>query len=332
MRAILVGLLLGCCGLSASVAADQVPIARGADVGWLSEMEAAGTTFYDENGQPKDCLQILKDHGVNAIRLRVWVNPPKGWCGKDDVVKMAKRAAAMGFRLLIDFHYSDTWADPQKQPKPAAWQKDTPAQLEQHVYDHTFEVLKALEAAGVRPEWVQVGNEITNGMLWPEGKTANWAELVRLVNRGYDAVKAVDPAIQVVVHLNNGQDNAMYRQWFDGAIKGGMKFDVIGMSLYPDRPNSGTLAVADACLANLRDMAARYGKGVMICEVGYFADEPQATKELLAKVIKGCEAIPDGRGLGVFYWEPESFTQHYDRGAWQANGRPTLAIDAFGTN
>lgn len=306
--------------------ADPV-FAKGADVGWLSEMEAAGTKFHDKDGHPKDCLQILKDDGINAIRLRVWVNPAKGWSGQADVVKMARRATGMGFRIMIDFHYSDFWADPQHQPKPAAWKTDHGARLAEDVYLHTRTVLQALKAAGVTPEWVQVGNEITYGMLWPDAKANKFDELAAAINRGYDAVKEVDPGTQVIIHLNNGADNAMFRGWFDRALKFGVRFNVIGLSFYPDR--QGWQGQIDHCAANMRDLISRYGKPVMICEIGYFHDEPEITKEILTQMIEKMRALPDGKGLGLFYWEPESFTQKYDRGAWQKDGRPSAAMDAF---
>jgi arabinogalactan endo-1,4-beta-galactosidase len=321
-------LVAACCPLA--LADPAAPLAKGADVGWLSEMEAAGTPFYTEAGKREDCLQILKDYGINAVRLRVWVDPAHGWCGQKDVVTMAKRAAAMGFRIMIDFHYSDWWADPGKQNKPAAWKADGFAQLQKDVYAHTFAVLTALKQAGVTPEWVQVGNEITNGMLWPDADSAHRDHLVQLLNEGYAAVKAVDPNILVVIHLNNGADNGMYRWWFDAAAKYGLRYDVIGMSFYPER--NDWQSASDHCIANLKDMAARYGKDVMISEIGFYATEPKITKDLLVKMIKGCESVPGGKGLGLFYWEPESFTQHYNRGAWQPDGRPSPAMNAFRTD
>ena len=309
------------------------PFAKGADIGWLSEMEAAGVPFYDNDGTAKDCLQILKDHGINSIRLRVWVNPASNWCGKDDVVAMAKRAAGMGFRIMIDFHYSDSWADPGKQNKPAAWAGHDFHQLLDDVSQHTTDVLSALKDAGVTPEWVQVGNEVRPGMLWPDGSTKNWPQLAQLLNQGYDAVKAVFPDTQVVIHLDHGDDNRMFRDWFDTAAKNGVKYDVIGMSLYPGKTNWP--GVSDKCLANLNDMASRYGKEVMICEIGMDHEAEDAAHEMLTKMIKGLESVPDGKGLGIFYWEPESYNTpkgnwgHYGKGAWTDDGKPSHAMDAF---
>jgi arabinogalactan endo-1,4-beta-galactosidase len=309
--------------------ADAPPFAKGADVGWLSEMESTGVKFFDAKGNPKDCLEILKEQGINSIRLRVWVNPANNWCGKDDVVAMAKRAAGMGFRIMIDFHYSDSWADPGKQVKPAAWAGHDFNQLLDDVTQHTTDVLGALKAAGVTPEWVQVGNEIRPGMLLPDGSIKNWPQLTQLLNKGYDAVKAVDPDTKVVIHVDNGFDNSLFRWWFDNATKNGVKFDVIGMSLYPKTPED-VPQITDECLANMNDMVARYGKDVILSEIGLDRNAAQASHDMLVKMIKGTESVTGGKGLGIFYWEPESSNwNHYNKGAWNDDGKPTIAMDAF---
>ncbi len=160
---------------------------KGADIGWLPRMEATGYKFYDSTATEQNCLKILKDHGINTVRLRVWVNPSSdninGHCSKNEVVTMALRAKEMGMRVMIDFHYSDSWADPGKQNKPAAWATHTFSQLLTDVYNHTFDLLDTLKKCGVIPAWAQVGNEITGGMLWPDGSTANWNQLGQLLNR-----------------------------------------------------------------------------------------------------------------------------------------------------
>lgn len=156
--------------------------AKGADVGWLTEMEAAGRVFYTPAGVPQDLLQLLHDYDMNTIRLRVWVNPAGGWNGKNDVVTKAIRARNLGFRLLIDFHYSDSWADPGQQNKPAAWRNLSFGQLQAALYSHTYEVLDTLKDNNITPDWVQVGNETNDGMLWPDGRRStnpqNFAALI----------------------------------------------------------------------------------------------------------------------------------------------------------
>lgn len=173
---------------------------KGADVSWLTQMEKSGYKFYNDSGTQQDLFPILKAHGMNAVRLRVWVNPSAGWSNITDVVAKAKRAKAAGFDVMIDFHYSDTWADPAHQAKPAAWSSYTFDQLMSNVYWHTYNSLTTLKNAGITPKWVQVGNETNNGMLWSDGKASvNMKNFAWLINSGYDAVKAVNSSTKVIV-------------------------------------------------------------------------------------------------------------------------------------
>ena len=309
------------------------PFAKGADVGWLTQMEASGINFFNSSGTQQDCLQVLQGVGMNSIRLRVWVNPAGGWNGQADVVNKAVRAANLGFRIMIDFHYSDSWADPGQQTKPAAWSAHGISQLVTDVSDHTAAVLTALKAAGVTPEWVQVGNETNDGMLWPEGRASTaMANFASLVASGCNAVKAVFPNAKVIVHISNGYDNTLFRWVFDGLTANGAQYDVIGMSLYPTAGNWATLD--NQCLANMNDMVTRYGKEVMIAEVGMDVNSASAAKSFLADIINKTRSVSGGKGLGVFYWEPESYNswQGYTKGAFGSNGRPTEALDAFTLN
>jgi arabinogalactan endo-1,4-beta-galactosidase len=323
-------LLVGLLFLPAAAPAAGADFAKGADVGWLSQMEASSIKFRDAAGAPRDCLQILKDWGINSIRFRVWVDPTGGWCGQADVVKMAVRAKNLGFRIMIDFHYSDWWADPGKQNKPHAWSRHGIAQLKADVSDHTATVLRALKAAGVAPEWVQVGNETNDGMLWEEGRASKrMSDFAGLVTSGYDAIKSVFPDAKVIVHVSNGYDSKMFRWMFDGLTAAGAKFDVIGMSLYPTVDNWPALTAQ--CLANMNDMVARYGREVMVCEVGMDVNAAAACKAFLMDIIAKTRSVSGGKGLGVFYWEPESHDnwQGYTLGAFDPSGRPTIAMDAF---
>ena len=315
--------------------ASKFAFSKGADVGWLPQMEATGYKFYDTDGTQKDCLQLLKDRGMNTIRLRVWVNPSdnkaSGHCSPAETVVMAVRAQKMGMRIMINFHYSDTWADPGKQAKPAAWANHTFAELLNDVYHHTFEVLTALKKAGVTPEWVQIGNEIPGGMMWPEGSTSNWSQLAQLLNKGYEATKAVNSTIKVIVHVDEGNNNAKFRGFFDNAKAHNVKYDVIGLSYYPfwiKKDYSET--IADLAF-NLNDMVQRYGKEVMVVEVGGEDDKVQNTFELLAATIKAVKAVPNNMGIGVLYWEPQGAKSwsRYSLSAWQADGKPSPALDAF---
>ncbi len=312
--------------------------AKGADVGWLPQMEASNYHFYDTDGSPKDCLQLLKDRGINTIRLRVWVNPStdiiNGHCSKAETVAMAVRAKSMGMRIMIDFHYSDSWADPSKQYKPAAWTSHTFSQLLTDVYNHTTDVLTDLKIAGVTPEWVQIGNEIPGGMLWPEGSTSNFNQLAQLLNKGYEATKAINTAIKVIVHLDQGNDNAKFRWFFDNATANNVKYDIIGLSYYPYWINSDYTATINNLSANMNDMVSRYGKEVMVVEVGGDYTLVQNTHDMLVAVINAVKAVPNNKGLGVIYWEPEGEKSWsgYQLNAWQSDGKPSVALDAFKAN
>lgn len=307
--------------------------AKGADVSWLDQMEASGYKFYDNSGNRQDLFTILKWKGMDSIRLRVWVNPWGGWCDQNDMLWMAQRAKAAGMRIMVDFHYSDSWADPGKQYKPAWWANHGISQLYTDVWDYTRQVLYALRLKGIYPEWVQVGNETNDGMLWNEGK-ASWYmwQFAGLVTSGYNATKSIFPNAKVVVHLANGYDNSLYRWMFDGLKANGAKFDVIGMSLYPETYNWATLN--NQCLWNMNDMVARYGKEVMICEIGMSVGSPSTAKSFITDIIKKTRSVSGGKGIGVFYWEPECYNnwQGYTKGAFGSDGRPTIALDAFWGN
>lgn len=314
---------------------NKLAFAKGADVSWLPQMEATGYRFHDVDGKEKDCLQLLKERGMNTIRLRVFVNPSQdkasGHCSAAETVVMALRAQKAKMRIMIDFHYSDTWADPAKQAKPAAWANLSFDALQNKVYEHTFDVLTALKKAGVTPEWVQVGNEIPGGMLWPDGSTNNWAQLAQLLNKGYEAAKAVNAKIKVIVHVDEGNNNEKFRWFFDKATEHQVKYDVIGLSYYPfwiKKDYSETIADLQK---NLNDMASRYQKEVMVVEVGGVDEQVQNTKELLAATIKAVRAVPDHKGLGVLYWEPQGAKSWsgYGLSAWQQDGKPSPALDAF---
>lgn len=329
------------CGKSNSLADDKTPatsnatavllagFAKGADISWLTQMEASGYKFYSSAGVQQDLFQILKDKGINSIRLRVWVNPIGGWCNKADVLAKAIRAKNMGMRIMIDFHYSDSWADPGKQTKPAAWFSQDINALKASVYNHTLDVLNTLNANGIIPEWVQVGNETNDGLLWEDGRASkSMANFAALVNAGYSAVKTVNQSIKVIVHISNGYDNSLFRWMFDGLKANNASFDIIGMSLYPSTNNWADLD--NQCLINMNDMVNRYGKSVMIVEVGMTVNSPDTCKAFLTDIITKTNSVNGGNGLGVFYWEPECYNwQNYSLGAFDASNKPTAAMDAF---
>lgn len=308
---------------------------KGADIGWLSQMEATGYQFYDTNNVNMECLDILQSRQINTVRLRVWVNPSNdkinGHCNKKEIAGMALRAKNRGMRVMIDFHYSDSWADPGKQNKPAAWASHTFSQLLDDVYNHTYEVLDTLKSISATPEWVQIGNEISGGMLWPDGSTNNWPQLAELLKKGYDATKAVDSNIQVVIHLNNGHDNSLFRWFFDNSQNTGVKYDIIGLSYYPYWEGHDYTVTINALGNNMNDMVARYGKPVMVVETGGLYFEVQNTYDMIVAVIQKVLAVPDKMGLGVIYWEPqgEKSWSGYNLSCWESGGKPTRALNAF---
>jgi arabinogalactan endo-1,4-beta-galactosidase len=305
-------------------------IAKGADVSWLTEMEGAGRKFYNSAGVEKECMQLLKDLGMNAIRLRVWVNPANGWNNTADVLAKALRAKNLGMKIMIDFHFSDTWADPGHQTKPVAWSAQDFTTLKQSMIDHTTAVLNTLKSNSIIPEWVQIGNETNDGMLWPDGKAStNMNNFAQLVKAGYNAVKSVDASIKVIVHVSNGYDNNLFRWLFDGLKNNGADWDIIGLSLYPTAANWSTLN--SQCLTNMNDMVARFDKSVMVVEVGMSWDQASACNSFLADLITKVKSVTNGKGLGVFYWEPQSYNnwQGYTLGAFDNSGKPTVALNAF---
>ena len=312
------------------VTVDTSFFAKGADIGWLSEMEAAGIKFYLSNGTEADCITVLKSKGINSLRFRVWVDPENGWCGQADVVKMAVRAKNAGMRVMINFHYSDFWADPGKQNKPKAWMNLNAAGLNQAVYTHTKTVLTALLNAGVVPTWVQIGNETNDGMLWEEGRASkNMAQFAAMLAAGSKAVRETSASSKVIVHISNGYDNAMFKWMFDGLTANKVDYDIIAMSLYPNVSNWSTLTAQ--CLSNMNDMVARYKKEIMISEIGMDVSAAATAKLFIQDIIAKTKLVNQKKGLGVFYWEPQCYNKWkgYTLGAFDNTGKPTVAMDGF---
>lgn len=311
---------------------------KGMDLSTLLELERCGATYYD-NGEETDILDIMKKYDVDTIRLRIWNDP---WsetkesygAGENDVettLAIAKRVTDAGLGVLLNFHYSDFWADPGKQIKPKAWAAYGVEELEKAIYDFTIETMEYYLAEGVRISMVQVGNELSNGLLWPEGKVPNYDNIARFVNAGIRAVRKANAQIPIMIHLDNGGNNALYREWFEHFTERGEPFDIIGLSYYPFW--HGTM---DMLAYNMNDIAKRYGKELIVAEVSmghtmesYKAYEQledherkgYATKpSLVEKIedpmsIKGQQAFmedflalvkntADGKGKGFFWWEP----------------------------
>lgn len=338
--------------------------AKGADISWASEMEAEGRKFRLKDGKEADLLSVLRASGINSIRLRVWVDPYKGWSGKDDVLAMARRVSNAGLALMVDFHYSDFFADPSRQQIPAAWKADK-ADIDKmcaHVTAHTKEVLEVLKAAGVTVNWVQVGNETRSGMLFGSGdlvwanKGSEFASYVKLSNAGYDAVKAVYPYAMVMPHLNNAYDASNNEWWLSSFKAQGGKFDALAFSHYPQECwNGETRMEADEAnrlaLEFLQSAVEKYKVPVIVSEVGVKTPENEAeAKRLLQAFMTGIRKV---KGCaGVFYWEPETdgswkpkvyddksaiyrFTGKqetwgaYGMGAFTHSGAPTSVMEVF---
>lgn len=311
---------------------------KGMDVSTLLEVEKLGGKFY-KDGVEMELLSILETYGVNYVRLRLWNDPysedgkPYGAGGNDfdTTLVLAKRALEKKMGFLLDFHYSDFWTDPGKQFVPKAWRGMGVDELEQAVFNYTKETLLALKKEDAFPTMIQVGNELTNGMLWPYGQVPEYDNLARFVNAGIKAVREVDKDVPIMIHLDNGGNNELYRTWFDEFMKRGEEFQIIGMSYYPFW--HGTLTDLEN---NMNDVAKRYGKDIIIAEVSMgftmedfkdyekLSDEQRkgmATKPALAEkveypmtpegqsdfmqdIMTRITNVPDGKGKGFFYWEP----------------------------
>lgn len=311
---------------------------KGFDISSLLEVERCGGIFRDGGGA-EDLLAILRRYGAGWVRLRLWNDPydekggdyGAGVCDLPAVLRLARRARNAGMAWLLDLHYSDFWADPGKQTVPKAWRDLDEAGLEEAVYRYTRDVLCACRAAGVTPEMVQVGNELSNGLLWPTGRTPRWETVCRYVTAGVQAVREEAPQARVMVHLDNGGNHALYREWFDHYFALGGDCDVIGLSYYPFW--HGTLR---DLAENMNDIAPRYGRDLVVVEtsMGFtmdsYADREglgeterkgaatrpalvqrvpypmtvQGQAEYTRDLLEVIRDVPEGRGRGFFWWEP----------------------------
>ncbi|MEE1251399.1 MAG: glycosyl hydrolase 53 family protein [Lachnospiraceae bacterium] len=311
---------------------------KGVDLSTLIELEKCGARYFDQ-GKEDDVLTILKRYDIDSVRVRLWNDPysekgePYG-AGTNDfktTIEILKRVKAMGFSTLLDLHYSDFWADPGKQFKPKAWENYNVSQLEAAVFTYTQETLELLNKEDLLPDMVQVGNELSNGLLWPEGRVPNYDNIARFVSAGIRSVRAVDDKISIMIHLDNGGNNALYREWFDEYLKRGEDFDVIGLSYYPFW--HGTL---DMLTDNMNDLAIRYGKDLIVAEVSMgfsmedyakyeklendarkgYATRPklvekieypmtkQGQADFMADFLNRIHQIKNQKGKGFYYWEP----------------------------
>ena len=294
--------------------------AKGCDLSWLSEMEQDSMFGYD-------CIERLRAEGMNAVRLRVWVNHATGWSNKADMLSLAERAAKAGQRIMIDIHYSDFFADPSHQTIPAAWQNYDYETMLEAVREHTLDVLNALKEKGIEPEWVQIGNETPNGMLWPMGRVdkeqGNWEQYAGFTAMGYKAAKEVFKDIIVIVHVDNAYEQ---RDWFWKSMsEHGGRWDMIGLSHYPMMSawNGGKSwqEMNELAEANIKRLIRDWHCKVMIAEVGTFANDPTSVS-VMADFIDRITAIDSC--AGIFYWEPEVY------GGWRPAEYIPLGWGSYG--
>jgi arabinogalactan endo-1,4-beta-galactosidase len=294
---------------------------RGIDISSLPKSEAKGGVYYSSSGVQTDAVALMATAGVTHARLKVWVNPADGYNNKAKILPLALRLKAKGIKLLIDFHYSDTWADPANQTKPAAWSAYTVAQLSTAVYNHTYDVLSALVAQGTPADLVQIGNETNGGILWPDGDYNHLDNLATFLKSGISAAKASTSGIRTILHLSNGGTQSLYTWFFDNMKSRGVAWDVIGMSFYPYWHG----ALTDLS-ANLAYVTARYGTPALVAETAYpwtltdkdgFGNLVNSSSQLTSgypataagqdawvrAVADTVAATPNSMGLGYVYWE-----------------------------
>ena len=366
MRSLLLLLLFPFAGCSPhdssrSPGDEQPAFLTGADISFLPELEDHGVRYLDGN-EERDLLLLLEDHGFNAIRLKLWHTPEAPYNTLEQVLAMARRIEDAGMVLLLDFHYSDTWADPQRQIKPAAWDDLPFGVLADSVYAYTRASVKALADQGTPPEIVQIGNEIRPGLLWPEGRVdgeydtpAQWDRLVMLLEAGIRGARDGSPGAPpgVMLHFNNGAKNEQAGRFFDELAARELDFDLIGLSFYPKW--HGTL---DELRFNLAELSRRFDKRVYVVETSYpwtlewkdeapnimgttedlhdgFEPTVEGQARFLREVRRAVQDVPDGRGGGVFYWAPEwiaveGVDSHWENAAlFDFDGRALPGLDAF---
>jgi arabinogalactan endo-1,4-beta-galactosidase len=327
--------LLGTLGALPLIAAGRptpTPAIRGADISFTLAEEAAGTRYtWDGHRMPVE--RLLRAAGATWLRLRVWTNPPPGYSDLRQALILAARARRAGLKVLLDLHYADFWADPGKQPTPAAWAGQDLATLARTVHDYTAGVIRAFARQGSPIDMVQIGNEITAGMLWPLGQiyggdVQRWPEFTTLVKAGLAGARAGNPRghrLRTMLHIDRGGDNGGSQWFFDHVLAQGVEFDVIGQSFYPFW--HGPMA---ALTANLNDLATRYGKPLVVAETAYpwtmtdgddlaniltdpallpdggtYPPTPAGQAAYFRALRAVLRGVPHGLGAGFFAWEPE---------------------------
>jgi arabinogalactan endo-1,4-beta-galactosidase len=353
--------LLGGVILMAAACTQAEPFWLGADISGSEGQQARGEYYYDAEGNgPVEITALMKQMGLNAVRFRVWVQPRRwgrpgqpvdstdnrGLCNKEDVLQNCLIAKQLGMEIMIDFHYSDTWADPGHQPIPRSWLGHPYEQMKEDLKAHTVETLQLLKDNGINVKWVQVGNETTNGLLWNNvGKEVtdhmghsklDPEQYAGFLDAGYEAVKSVYPKAICIVHLDNGYDQNLY-DWNLGILeKYGTRYDMVGMSLYPywaagNGHTDADKVIAD-CAANIQHVYERFGKESMIVETGAEVNLEDPVKmaesvRQMQEIVKMARNTPHNHGL--FYWNPCCRPRGYKLGAFDMEGKPTGIMEAY---
>jgi arabinogalactan endo-1,4-beta-galactosidase len=334
---------------------------KGLDISLLAELEELGARYYDSAGKLDDFYSIISKSGANTIRLKLWVNPFSeagepyggGTNNFEKTLSLAKRAKDYGMDILLDFHYSDFWADPAKQVKPKSWSNLSAEDLKDTIYIYTRNILKAFREKGIEPKYVQVGNEITNGFLWPEGHFNNLEQFFLLLDSGTRAVRD-EGSYKIILHLDFGGDNKLYRKWFDKANQFAIDYDIIGLSYYPFW--HGTMSDLQH---NLQDISLRYDKDLLVVETSYgftlksysrtpeeesvvifneelskiggYPPSEEGQAQYLRDLATIIQEVPNRRGMGFIYWAPEWIPVKDSTWATKA-GREYIKDDCPGGN
>jgi arabinogalactan endo-1,4-beta-galactosidase len=314
--------------------------AIGADLSFLKQAEGRRKIFKDD-GVAKPGLEIFKDHGYNWIRLRLFHTPTELPNDLNYTIALAQAAKKLGFRFLLDYHYSDTWADPGKQFLPKAWEGMSHAQLVKTVFEYTKQTVTAFRESGVLPDMVQIGNEVINGMLWPDGRLpGNWDNFAELVQAGIAGVEAGTGDAQhprIMIHIDRGGDKIRTKDFFDKLHSYHVDYDVIGQSYYPWWHGS-----LNDLRENMFFMAREYHKDIIVVEAAYnwrpaeyvkrpgpFPETPEGQKQFLEEVNRVVQETPDGHGKGVFWWEPAVTGPLGSRGFFDDAGNALPVVTTF---
>jgi len=274
---------------------------------------------------------------MDTIRLRTWVNPSdnplSGHCSANETLDFAIRCKEMGYRLMLNFHYSDSWADPRKQRIPEAWKSLDFNALVDKLYGYTSETMELLKTNNVEPEWVQIGNETNPGMLLPVGSTDNWENLCALYSAGHNAVKAVSPNTKTMIHLAELNNTNFCIDYFENIEKYGCRYDMMGFSVYPYWAEREHQTPYEACMEgfanSMRLIPERFGKDIMLVETGGVDENEQESYKLFTEILDEMTRQPKCKG--ILLWEPQGAKvwSNYSLSAWRSDGRPSDALKAF---